>query len=136
MNMNELTDTEIRQQLIALGQNVGPVTPSTRAIHLKKLRNLLAQGDAPMNEHALPTMTNGNGMPHDVINGNEEAKATLEDERASNQRPLNNGISEPSDVPRKASPPRSTTPLVCSSVKVLTLTLSGSSLFSSRDLFP
>ncbi|KAJ1356786.1 hypothetical protein KIN20_014579 [Parelaphostrongylus tenuis] len=111
MNMNDLTDTEIRQQLIALFQSVGPVIPSTRVLHLKKLRNLLAQGDAPMHEHALPTMTNGNIMPHDVMNGNEEAKTTLENERSSNQCPLNNGVSEPCDAPRKASPPRSTTPL-------------------------
>ncbi|KAK6061012.1 hypothetical protein COOONC_01328 [Cooperia oncophora] len=36
----------IEERLIALGQNVGPLTPTTRSVHIKKLRNLLAmQGE-------------------------------------------------------------------------------------------
>ncbi|KAK6027524.1 LEM domain protein [Ostertagia ostertagi] len=46
MNLEDMPDSEIRERLIALGQNVGPLTPTTRGVHIKKLRNLLAmQGE-------------------------------------------------------------------------------------------
>ncbi|CAJ0593194.1 unnamed protein product [Cylicocyclus nassatus] len=50
MDLNNLSDNELRQQLIALGQSVGPLTPSTRTFYVKKLKNLLRkQGNAPIN---------------------------------------------------------------------------------------
>ncbi len=40
---DELTDTELRKQLIALGEkNIGPITDTTRAIYRKKLNHLRA----------------------------------------------------------------------------------------------
>uniref|UniRef100_A0A0K0DGQ3 LEM domain-containing protein n=1 Tax=Angiostrongylus cantonensis TaxID=6313 RepID=A0A0K0DGQ3_ANGCA len=89
------------EQLIALGENVGPVTPSTRAIHLKKLRNLLAQGDGSVIEHvSIPTITNGNGVHLDIVNG----EPTVEVERSSNHHIVSNIISESFHAPDPPQP--------------------------------
>ena len=43
--MSELSDDELRKQLIAKGVNVGPVTPSTRSFYEKQLMTALSGGD-------------------------------------------------------------------------------------------
>ncbi|CAK8689322.1 unnamed protein product [Clavelina lepadiformis] len=43
MKENALTDADLRRELKMLGQNVGPITSSTRAIYLKKLAKLKEQ---------------------------------------------------------------------------------------------
>ncbi|VDM57044.1 unnamed protein product [Angiostrongylus costaricensis] len=101
-----ITPQSTREQLIALGQNVGPVTPSTRAIHLKKLRNLLAQGDGSVIEHIpIPTITNGNGVHLDIVNG----EPTIEVERSLNHDLASNVILESFHAP-EAPQPRSERP--------------------------
>ncbi|KAK6729307.1 hypothetical protein RB195_006389 [Necator americanus] len=66
MDLENLSDVEIRQRLTALGQNVGPVTATTRTLHLKKLRTLMAmEGDAAFSQPTLlPTMGNGSTPNH------------------------------------------------------------------------
>uniref|UniRef100_A0A7I4XYF5 LEM domain-containing protein n=1 Tax=Haemonchus contortus TaxID=6289 RepID=A0A7I4XYF5_HAECO len=65
MELEDLPDNEIRQRLIALGQNVGPLTPTTRAVHIKKLRNLMAmQGENAITVHEPtppPSYSSGDG---------------------------------------------------------------------------
>ncbi|CAJ0592946.1 unnamed protein product [Cylicocyclus nassatus] len=59
MDLDNLSDNELRQQLTALGQSVGPLTPSTRTVYIKKLKNLLQmQDDAPVNPPTPPSRRN------------------------------------------------------------------------------
>ncbi|CAJ0593196.1 unnamed protein product [Cylicocyclus nassatus] len=70
MDSNNLSDNELRQQLTALGQSVGPLTPLTRTLYKKKLKNLLRmQGDAPINS---PTQPAGRNPRSSVEGGTED----------------------------------------------------------------
>lgn len=46
VGLENLTDLEIRAKLIELGENVGPVTATTRKLYLKRLKSLLYQNDS------------------------------------------------------------------------------------------
>ncbi|EYC34203.1 hypothetical protein Y032_0001g301 [Ancylostoma ceylanicum] len=85
MDFENMTDMEIRQQLTALGQNVGPVTPTTRSLHLKKLRNLMAmQGDAPSSRSTPPPPTLANGDENRHTNYIESHHANYIESRQTN----------------------------------------------------
>lgn len=43
LDLDNLSDLEIRTKLIELGQSIGPITSTTRNIYLKKLKSLLNQ---------------------------------------------------------------------------------------------
>nr|BAN20849.1 unkown protein [Riptortus pedestris] len=46
LDLDNLSDAEIRVKLVELGQTVGPVTATTRKLYLKKLRSLLDQSQS------------------------------------------------------------------------------------------
>ncbi|KJH52939.1 LEM domain protein [Dictyocaulus viviparus] len=98
MDLNDMTDSDIRRQLIAMGQDVGPVTPSTRAVHLKKLRNLLAEGDRPILEPIpMPSLSNGNGVHLlDIVN----VESTAEVERSTTENFSNDVVLENLEAPK------------------------------------
>uniref|UniRef100_A0A1I7WVJ9 LEM domain-containing protein n=1 Tax=Heterorhabditis bacteriophora TaxID=37862 RepID=A0A1I7WVJ9_HETBA len=43
MDLDNLSDVELRQELISRGKNIGPVTPSTRSLYVKKLHKLIQE---------------------------------------------------------------------------------------------
>ncbi|XP_043216735.1 uncharacterized protein LOC122379003 [Amphibalanus amphitrite] len=58
---DELTDSQLRQQLQRLGHNPGPISPGTRGLYLKKLAKLRASATADVNGHGLLAVADGVG---------------------------------------------------------------------------
>ncbi|KAF0308328.1 Inner nuclear membrane protein Man1 [Amphibalanus amphitrite] len=58
---DELTDSQLRQQLQRLGHNPGPISPGTRGLYLKKLAKLRASATADFNGHGLLAVADGVG---------------------------------------------------------------------------
>ncbi|KAK5969114.1 LEM domain-containing protein [Trichostrongylus colubriformis] len=85
MELEDLPDSEIRQRLIALGHNVGPLTPTTRAVHIKKLKNLLSmQGENAIVHEPTPppSFSSGDGTNQLEI---FDSEPIVEDEPALTQ---------------------------------------------------
>lgn len=105
-DVSGLSDADLRQKLISLGQTPGPVTPATRVFFEKKLVKLIQEQNGTDVSKTTPKRKASPKKTPSSARSRSSSKT-----RSQNEVPV---IDEPEDRPRPKSPgrpPKNTTPL-------------------------
>uniref|UniRef100_A0A1A8S0V0 Thymopoietin a n=2 Tax=Nothobranchius rachovii TaxID=451742 RepID=A0A1A8S0V0_9TELE len=99
LNVSKLTDSDLRDELLKHGVDVGPIVASTRKLYEKKLQHLLADGPGPTPQ--LPAAVQVNGTTEPDVYSDKEDDETPEPEPEPEPEP----VTEPEPEPQLEAAP-------------------------------
>lgn len=108
MDVTMLTDEGLKDELLKLGVDAGPIVASTRKLYEKKLQRLLDDGPAPLPKLVLPEIQvnhNHNGNSESDLYSDKEDEVTAEPE--PEPEPVAEPVAEPEPAPVVERPVRS-----------------------------